>query len=238
MGQFVEGFLFLVLLSVVSSTFISGNPKSFSCQDSSTEKELLSDGHLVWYNGSTGYFFENNRFSDHNKNPVIAKYSAGKLSWCKEDYETSKEVSEAYAFAVNPKNTTIYVVFSITGASGALNQDFRSAVVNGWIDDYGIGSTLGAPVSILALLDAESGELVDATYLPTRRRFGSTSWSSVEDIQFDSEDNLVVRLMAGYLPLRTDKTRMECNGVSPREWTVVLTPDLSRALSTVAVGCY
>jgi len=230
--------LFFVFVSVVSSAFLSGNPGSFSCEDSSSENDLINAGQLVWYNGSTGFFFGNNRYSDHNKNPIIAKYSVGKLDWCKEDYETSNEVSEAYSFAYNPNNEMIYAVFSITGNSGTMQQDFRSYIVDGWIDDYGIGSTLGAPVSVIGIVDPESGELMDATYLPTRRRFGTTSWSSVEDIQFDSENNLIVTLTAGYLPLRTDKTRMECNGVTPREWTVVLNAELSEAVSTVAVGCY
>ena len=230
--------LILVFVSVVTSTFISGNSKTFSCADDLSELDLIHQGQLVWYNVSTGYFLGSSRFSDHNKNPVVAKFSGGELSWCKEDYEVSNEVSEAYALAVNPNNNMLYVVFSITGNSGNSQQDFRNIIVNGWIDDYGIGSTLGAPVSVIGILDTQSGELLDATYLPTRRRFGSTSWSTVQDIQFDSENNLVVQLNAGYLPLRTDKTRMECNGVSPREWTVVLTPDLSKALSTLAVGCY
>jgi len=230
--------LLFVFISVVTSTFLSGDPGSWSCEESFSENELVNDGQLVWYNGSTGYFFGHVRSSDHNKNPIIAKFSAGELDWCSEDYETSQEISEAYAFAHNPKNNMIYVVFSITGGSGTIQQDFRRNIVGGWLDDYGIGSSLGAPVSVIGIIDPESGELMDATYLPTRRRFGTTSWSSVEDIEFDSENNLVVTLMAGYLPLRTDKTRMECNGVSPREWTVVLKPDLSEALSAVAVGCY
>jgi len=231
--------LFFVFVSVVTSVFLSGNPQSFDCGTTNlSEQSLISQGQLVWYNGSTGYFFGNNRFPDHDKDPVIAKFVGGELAWCMSEYETSKEVSEAYGFAFNPVNGMTYVVFSITGNSGSFTTDFRNVVENGWIDDYGIGSTLGAPVSVIAILDSENGDLMDATYLPTRRRFGSTSWSSVEDIQFDSENNLIVKLTAGYLPLRTDKTRMECNGVSPREWTVVLTPDLTEALSTMAVGCY
>jgi len=235
----LEFSLFFVFVSLTSSVFMTGEAGSFSCDMSSlTELNLIDEGQLVWYNGSTGYFFGGNRFSDHNKDPVIAKFSTGKLSWCYQDYETSNEVSEAYALAYNPENDMLYAVFSITGNSGTTEQDFRDDIINGWIDDYGIGSTLGAPVSVIGILDVETGDLMDATYLPTRRRFGTTSWSTVEDIEFDSENNLIVTLTAGYLPLRPDKTRMECNGVSPREWTVVLNAELSEVSSAVAVGCY
>ncbi|NET38508.1 MAG: hypothetical protein F6K19_42030 [Cyanothece sp. SIO1E1] len=135
--------------------------------------------------------------------------------------------------------TDLYAVFSVDGTQGSPGQDFRRASNDNsqrWTTSYGQGG--GAKVSVVARLDAATGELQDAAYLSAVLNSGRSNTLIVDGLSVNDNGNLVVQANIAFGPRRPNGTRMTqvISGGSPFDYTVEITPDLNTVVSTAADG--
>jgi hypothetical protein len=166
-----------------------------------------------------------------NQDPVVAFYRDGKVVFCSADYDTSPV--DARAVAATADKEHLYVAFSTDG--GAKHpKTFTRFTTAGWQDSYGSGG--GAKVLVILKIRKADGVAVSGTYITAKKQDGKTNSVALKKIE---HANNSVKLTADswYSPLKTDKTAYECSGPSPFVYTLQLSADLTKALSTQAPQC-
>ncbi|MGD1936737.1 MAG: calcium-binding protein [Cyanophyceae cyanobacterium] len=193
---------------------------------------LTSRGNAAVSQGNTTFVAGYAQVSGNNQNPRIARFDNGVRTWLGGDnYESGGADSVARGLLWDG-GRDLYAVFSIDGAQA---PDFRRFSGSGWINSYGNGG--GPSVSVLARLNPNTGAIEQATYLRAELSSGRTNTLRVNNLSFDGSGNVVVNASSFFSPLRADRTRFNCSGSSPFDYTVTLSPDLSSALSASASGC-
>jgi len=207
------------------------NCNSSEAEAAASNAPRLELGDTTFYTGAT-------QLSSTNQDPRLLRFDAGKLSWCRDDLETSSDDGRGYGLLWNGKDS-LYAVFSATGTQGEPSGDFRRFAVRGWLKSYADASWGGggAKVSILAKLDPATGDILAATYLtavrPSDQKINSLT---VTDLRFKN-DTLTVSADAFYSPRQTNKEPFNCSGTSPFAYQIVFNADLSKALRASAEGC-
>lgn len=174
-----------------------------------------------------------------NQNPVLRAFDSvtGIELWARDDYETGGPDGRAIGLASTGGN--LYAIFTVDGADGDISQDLRRAATDAetaWLRSYGSGG--GAKVSVLGLIDPANGDLLQTAYLTAILSNGNTNSLLVTDVATNDDGNLVVSAESFFSPRGTDGAALTqvTTSSSPFAYTVELTPDLKRVVSTSAVG--
>jgi len=207
---------------------------------SNTEAEIAASGAARITIGTQTIYIGTNQVSSINQNPIVASFDSANPAnnWIRTDYEVTGADGRGIGIAWD--GTSLYGVFTVDGTQGTPAEDFRRAAATAeqaWLRSYGQGG--GAKVSVLARIDATTGELLDAAYLSAVLGNGNSNTLTVEDINVNATGHLVISAQSFFRPRRPDGTALTetaTAGSSPFAYTVEITPDLKRVKSTSAVG--
>ncbi|MBD0334048.1 MAG: DUF4114 domain-containing protein [Cyanobacteria bacterium Co-bin13] len=205
----------------------------------STEAQIAASGAARITLGSRTIYIGTNQVSSINQNPIIASFdSANPLNnWLRTDYEMTGADGRGLGLAWS--GTDLYGIFSVDGTQGTAAQDFRRASANAeqpWLRSYGQGG--GPKVAVLGRIDLATGQLLDAVYLSAVLSNGNSNSLSITGLAVNSSGNLVVSAQSFFAPRRPNGQAMTqvTPGSSPFAYTVEITPNLRRVVSTAAAG--
>ncbi|NEQ51935.1 MAG: DUF4114 domain-containing protein [Leptolyngbya sp. SIO3F4] len=222
----------LSFTSVLSA--ISDNVVKFDAND--TEADIQASGAQQITIGDQRIYIGTNQVSGNNQNPIIASF--GSQNWVGTDYEITG--ADGRGLGLVWTGTALYAVFTVDGTQGSPSEDFRRKsqdATTAWLRSYGQGG--GPKASVIGQIDPATGELLAAAYLTAILSSGNSNTLTVTDIGTNNDGNLVVQAESFFSPRRPDGTAMtqvDTQVSSPFAYTVELTPDLQRVLSTRAVG--
>ncbi|NET51763.1 MAG: hypothetical protein F6K09_24585 [Merismopedia sp. SIO2A8] len=206
-----------------------------SVSDSNTRFSSLDEATLQGLGGAsitvgsqriyTGY----RQVSGNNQDPIIVSFddTNPENNWVGTTYDTSGADSRGYGLFWS--GSDLYAVFSIDGAQAG---DFRPAsrdAITPWLRSYGNGG--GAKVAVIGRINRATGELVDAAYLSAVLTNGRTNSLIVEDVSTNANGNILVRSRTASYPRDVNGNPIT-NVTGPFDYTVELTPDLKRVIST------
>jgi len=205
-----------------------------------TEAQIAASGAARITIGTQTIYIGTNQVSGNNQNPIVASFDSANPAnnWIRTDYEVTGTDGRGVGLAWD--GTSLYGVFTVDGTQGTPAEDFRRAAADAeqaWLRSYGQGG--GAKVSVLARIDATTGELLDAAYLSAVLSNGNSNTLTIENISVNSTGHLVISAQSFFRPRRPDGTALTetaTAGSSPFAYTVEITPDLKRVKSTSAVG--
>ncbi|HEY9888153.1 MAG TPA: hypothetical protein V6D02_07110, partial [Candidatus Obscuribacterales bacterium] len=205
----------------------------------SSEAEIAATGAARITVGTQTIYIGTNQVSSLNQNPIVASFDSANPAnnWVRTDYEVTGADGRGLGIAWD--GASLYAVFSVDGTQGDPSQDFRRAANDaeqGWLRSYGAGG--GAKVSVLGRVNPANGELLDAAYLSAILSNGNSNSLSVSSIGVNSSGNLVIDAQSFFSPRRPNGTALTqiTPGSSPFAYTVEITPDLKRIVSTSAPG--
>ena len=208
----------------------SGDSQLLGSSDSLAD--LTTRGNAMVQEGNVAFVIGYTQNSAINQNPQVARFDSGVQTWYSSDaYESGGADSQAVAVLWD-KADALYVAFTIDGEQADSLSRFTSG---GWIDGYGTGG--GAKVSVLTKIDVNSGAITAGTYIRAESGSGETNTLEVKDLAFDNNGDIVVMADSFSFPLKADKSRFTCTTGSPYDYTLVLSPDLTTAVSAMATGC-
>ena len=204
-----------------------------------SEAQIAASGAASINLGTQTIYIGTNQVSSNNQNPIIASFDNTNPAnnWVRTDYETTGTDGRGLGLAWD--GTALYGVFSVDGTQGNPAQDFRRAsgdAQQAWLRSYGQGG--GAKVSVLGQIDPATGTLLNAAYLSAVLNSGNSNTLTVNDLSINDNGNLLVSAESFFSPRRPDGTALTqiTPGGSPFTYTVELTPDLKRVVSTAAPG--
>ncbi|MBT9310813.1 DUF4114 domain-containing protein [Leptothoe kymatousa] len=217
------------ITSAVSDTVAKFTPDA-------TEADIQASGAQQITLGNQRIYIGTNQVSSNNQNPILASF--GSQTWVGTDYEITGTDGRGLGLAWT--GTDLYAVFTVDGTQGSPSEDFRrksQGATTAWLRSYGQGG--GAKASVISQIDPATGELVAAAYLSAILSSGNSNTLTVQDMGTNADGNLVVQAESFFSPRRPDGTAMtqvETQLDSPFAYTIELTPDLKRVVSTSAVG--
>jgi hypothetical protein len=177
--------------------------------------------------------------SSNNQDPIVASFDSANSNnnWIRTDYESTGADGRGYGLFWDGDD--LYAAFSTDGTQGSSSEDFRRAAADAqqsWLRSYGSGG--GAKIGVVAKLDETSGEMTDAAFLSSLLSNGNSNSLAITDLSVSDSGNLLVEADSWFSPRNPDGSRMTqvASGSSPFDYTVEIAPDLSRVVSTSAVG--
>lgn len=204
-----------------------------------TEAQIAASGAARITLGTQTIYIGTNQVSSINQNPIVASFDSANPAnnWVRTDYEVTGADGRGIGIATDGQS--LYAVFTVDGTQGSISEDFRRAAIDAeqaWLRSYGSGG--GAKVSVLGRIDPTDGELLDAAYLSAILSSGNSNTLVVENLATNSDGNLVVNAQSYFSPRRPNGSALTqiTSGSSPFAYTVEITPDLKRVVSTSAVG--
>ncbi|MEB3357036.1 MAG: hypothetical protein VKK04_09935 [Synechococcales bacterium] len=216
-----------------------GQGLNFSGANLADEAAVRAIGSPTITVGDRTVYIGYRQVSSTNQNPIVVSFNSKDPSqnWSRTDYEVTGADSRGYGLFWS--GTDLYGVFSIDGAQGQSSEDFRRASGNAtqsWLRSYGSGG--GPKIAVIARLDLETGNLLDAAHLSALLSSGKSNSLVIEALEVNASGNLVIRAQSYFSPRRPDGKAMTqiSSGSSPFDYTVEITPDLKRVVSTAAVG--
>lgn len=209
----------------------------FDADDS--EAAIAASGAARITFGTQTVYIGTNQVSSINQNPIVASFDSANPAnnWIRTDYEVTGADGRGIGIAWD--GNSLYAVFTVDGTQGSPSEDFRRAANDAeqaWLRSYGAGG--GAKVSVLGRIDPTTGELLDAAYLSAILSNGNSNTLTVEDLATNSSGNLVVSAQSFFSPRRPDGSALTQTtpGSSPFAYTVEISADLKRVISTAAPG--
>ena len=234
----VFGSLLLLLVGwVATATADFPTAVSFACSNS--EATIAAKNGARVSSGTQTIYIGYQQVSATNKNPIVASFTDGVQDWCRTDYETTGDDNTGYGLIWDGTPDGLYAAFSVTGTQGSSSQDFRRFATNGWLRSYTDGSPGGGggpKASIVAQIDPATGDVQAATFVTAVLSNGKTNSLTVTDLVLEGS-TLRVDAQSFYSPRNPDKSRMECSGSSPFDYTLYLSADLQTAVYATADGC-
>jgi hypothetical protein len=207
----------------------------FTCQDD--EVAVSASGATQIAFGNTVIYTGTRQVAADNQDPRLARFDKGELAWCSGTLETSGDDSRGYGLLWDGADT-LYALFSVTGTQGDATSDFRRFAVNGWLPSYGAGG--GARATVLVRIDLVSGNPLTATYLSARQADGDSNALTVTGLALTSTGDVVVRAETSAFPRSTNPAiTIDCLAYDGlvEDYTLILSADLSTALSATAPSC-
>ncbi|MEM6431166.1 MAG: hypothetical protein AAF708_18155, partial [Deinococcota bacterium] len=208
----------------------------FECDDN--EVTISASGAARISFGNATIYVGGRQVAADNQDPRITRFDKGVQTWCLGNLETSGDDSRGYGLVWDGADT-IYAVFSATGTQGEPVTDFRRFAVNGWLPSYGAGG--GPRVAVLVRINLISGEPISATYLSARQGSdGSTNSLTVTGLELTTTGEVVVRAETSAFPRSINpNVSIDCPAYDGlvEDYTLVLSADLSTALSATAPSC-
>ncbi|HEY9645760.1 MAG TPA: calcium-binding protein [Chroococcidiopsis sp.] len=233
-GDFISG---AASTNAIAPSSIVSTTAKFS--PSSSEAAIAATGAARVKIGTQTIYIGTQQVSSINQNPIIASFDTSNSSkrWVKTNYEVTGADGRGYGLFWSGK--ALYAVFSVDGTQGTPSQDFRrvsSGATQTWLRSYGAGG--GPKVAVLAKIDPATGNMTSAVYVSAVLSSGKSNSLAVTKLSVDSAGNLVVNANSYFSPRRIDGRAMTKTGTgnSPFPYTLVLTPDLKKALRSSAVG--
>lgn len=206
----------------------------------SNREQIINNGANSITIGTQTIYIGTNQVSNINQNPIIRSFDATnpENNWTRTDLETTG--TDGRGLGLVWTGSALYGVFSVDGTQGQPAEDFRRATGDAeqnWLKSFGSGA---GKIAVIGQLDPVTGALLKAAYLSAVKQNGKTNSLSVEDITVNSTGNLVISAKSFFNPRRPDGTAMtpdpEGTGDSPFDYTVEITADLARVVSTSAAG--
>lgn len=220
------------------SSFVNSGVR-FNSSNPSDEADVETLGGSSITVGSRSFYIGYRQVSSINQNPILVSFDSQNPdnNWSRTDYEVTGSDSRGYGLFWS--GSDLYAAFSIDGAQGTSDEDFRRAsqeTTQSWLRSYGSGG--GAKISVLARIDPLTGELLDAAHLSALLSNGKSNSLIIEDIRVNDSGNLVVHAQSWFAPRNPDGSRMSQvgSGSSPFDYTLEITPDLKQVVSTAADG--
>ncbi len=174
-----------------------------------------------------------------NQDPIIVSFDSANPgnNWVRTDYEMTGADGRGYGLFWDGDD--LYSVFSTDGTQGSASEDFRRAATDGqqsWLRSYGQGG--GAKIAVVAKIDELTGEMTDAAFLSAVLSNGYSNSLTVTDLSVNNSGNLEASANSWFNPRNPNGSKMTKVGSegSPFDYTVEIVPDLSRVVSTAAVG--
>lgn len=207
---------------------------------STSVKDIIATGANSVTFGSQTVYIGTEQVSSNNQNPIIRSFDPDNLdnNWIRQDLETTGIDSRGLGLIWT--GTALYGVFSVDGTQGTTAEDFRrasGAAQQNWLRSYGTGG--GAKAAVIGQIDPITGALLKAAYLSAVNN-GRTNSLSVTGATVNSAGNLVISAKSFFSPRRPNGTAMTKDPGneqgSPYDYTVEITPDLTKVISTAAVG--
>lgn len=209
-----------------------GNAIALSCSD--TEADLRARGAIGITTGSTTFYAGFTQVAATNQNPVLARFDNGQQTWCRDDYETTRDDSRGYGL-VWDGGDRLYAAFSVTGTQGTPDQDFRRFATTGWLNSYGLGG--GPQVAVIAQVDPNTGNITTASFLSALQSNGTSNTLRVTELALQ-DNGLFVRAESAFSPRRSDRTAFSCqDGLSGFDYRVTFTDDLGSVTTATADRC-
>lgn len=216
-----------------------GEGLNFNEVNLSSEAAVRAIGSPTLTVGDRTIYIGYRQVSSNNQNPIVVSFNSSDPSqnWTVTDYEVTGADSRGYGLFWS--GSDLYGIFSIDGAQGNSTEDFRRAsgdVTQSWLRSYGSGG--GAKIAVIARIDLATGQLLDAAHLSALLSNGRSNSLVIDDVGVDASGNLVIRAQSYFSPRRPNgqaMTQVSSDG-SPFDYTVEITPDLKRVVSTAAVG--
>lgn len=212
---------------------------SFSNVNLSQEAQVQNLGGSSITVGPRTYYIGYEQVGKTNQNPILVSYDSQNPAgnWVKRNYEVTGADSRGYGLFWS--GTNLYGTFSIDGTQGDASEDFRRVsgdAVQSWLRGYGSGG--GAKISIIARIDPNTGDLLDAAYLSARLNDGNSNSLVIDNVSVNTSGNLVIQARSWFSPRNPDGSPMTQtgSGSSPFDYTVEITPDLTQVISTAANG--
>ncbi|MEO1095256.1 MAG: PEP-CTERM sorting domain-containing protein [Cyanobacteria bacterium J06638_28] len=227
---------FVVLFAVPSyaAAFSSLNSDNVKFNANTSETSLLALGAASISFGSTNIYIGTNQVSGNNQNPIVTSFTNGVRDWV-QSYDDSPIDGRGIGLLWDEDSSNLYGVFTADGGSNGADT-FGQATQGGWLAGYGPGS--GAKASVLLKLDPTTGDAEAGTFIRAQLSSGNTN--TVNPTGLDYVDDQVVFFGDSFFtPLDTDGQPLENrdpDAGSPFPYRVVLTPDLSDAISAESIG--
>lgn len=216
---------------------ISGDTVKFSPRDS--EEAIAATGAPSITIGTQTIYIGTWQESSNNQDPIIASFDQANSNnnWIRTDYESTGADGRGYGLFWDGDD--LYAAFSTDGTQGNSSEDFRRAAADAqqsWLRSYGSGG--GPQIGVVAKLDETTGAMSDAVFLSSLLSSGDSNSLAITDLSVSDSGNLVVEADSWFSPRNPDGTPMTpvASGSSPFDYTVEIAPDLSRVVSTSAVG--
>ncbi|MEO1592072.1 MAG: DUF4114 domain-containing protein [Cyanobacteria bacterium J06632_22] len=225
--------------TAVTADFVR-NSVTLSDDPGLAEGDIPATVPRIEVNGKRIYIGEKNP-SGNNKNPVIRAYNTdGSFAWVRSDADYEDGEPDGTGIGLAWTGTQLYAVFTVDGGDGDLNQDFRrnaGSAETSWLRSYGSGG--GPKVSVLGIINPDTGELGQTAFLTAILSNGNTNSLLVTNITTNATGNLVVTADSFFTPRQVSGQPFQnkvTTDSSPFTYTVELTPDLKRVVSTFADG--
>ncbi|MEL6552243.1 MAG: DUF4114 domain-containing protein [Cyanobacteria bacterium J06621_11] len=208
--------------------------------ESSNEAQIIASGANSITIGSQTIYIGTNQVSGNNQNPIIRSFDAtgSSKNWTRTDLETTG--TDGRGLGLVWTGTALYGVFSVDGIQGQPAEDFRRATGDAqqnWLKSFGSGE---GKIAVIGQLDPLTGALLKAAYLSAVKQDGKTNSLLVTDMTVNNTGNLIISAKSYFSPRRPNGSAMtrdsELTASSPFNYTVEMTADLTKVVSTAAVG--
>lgn len=227
------------IVVVPDSQGVIGEGYNFRTVNLGNESEIKALGAPTVTLGSQRLYIGYEQVSGNNQNPIIVSFDSQNPAnnWTRTDYEVTGADSRGYGLFWS--GTDLYAAFTIDGTQGSVSEDFRRSsgdAEQGWLRSYGAGG--GAKVSVIARIDPADGTLTDAAYLSAILSSGKSNTLIFEAIALNASGNLVIQAKSWFSPRNPDGTAMQqvSSDGSPFNYTIEMTPDLEKVITTTADG--
>jgi len=203
--------------------------------------ELAASGAQRITLGTQTIYIGTQQVTSINQNPIIRSVDPVNPAnnWLRTDVETTG--TDGRGLGLFWSGSALYGVFSVDGTQGSPSQDFRRATggaQQNWLKSFGAGG--GKKIAVIGEIDPATGDLLRAAHLSAVLSSGATNSLSVNDISLNEAGNLVVSASSFSNPRRPDGSALSRNpgntASSPFDYTIELTAELSRVVSTSAPG--
>ena len=217
---------------------VSGAVHKFTPKTS--EASIIASGADKIKIGTQTIYIGTEQVTSINQNPIVRSIDPVNPSnnWLRTDIETTG--TDGRGLGIAWTGSALYGVFSVDGTQGSSSQDFRRAsggAQQNWLKSFGPGG--GKKIAVIGQLDPATGKLLKAAHLSSVLSSGQTNSLSVNGITTNSAGNLVISASSYTSPRRPDGkalTRNSGTAGSPFNYTLEITPDLSRVVRTSAPG--
>lgn len=218
---------------------VSGAVHKFTPKTS--EASIIASGADKIKIGTQTIYIGTEQVTSINQNPIVRSIDPAKPSnnWLRTDIETTG--TDGRGLGIAWTGSALYGVFSVDGTQGTPSQDFRRAsggAQQNWLKSFGPGG--GKRIAVIGQLDPATGKLLKAAHLSSVLSNGQTNSLSVNGITTNSAGNLVISASSYTSPRKPDGKALTRNSGktagSPFNYTLEITPDLSRVVRTSAPG--